>query len=100
MTYTEIISSLKKAGFRLKEKETTAGAKKAWLDAPVQSKSECMQAALKALPVPASLSDDEREIHGRGFECEFQTYSGKACLFIAVYQKGRRGLEYEMGIDC
>lgn len=102
MTYSQILTALRRAGFRVTDKETTPGAKKAWLDPPsyLRERAACMAAVALALPCTI-YPNDGFQCRGNGFEAEFQTYPEKGpCLFVAVYQKTRRGLAYEMGVDC
>jgi hypothetical protein len=95
MTYTQIISALRKAGFRVQGKETTDGARKAWLAMTVAlTRSECLDRAEKAVGA----------LHGVGYRIEYQEaeeygYDSPA-LFVAVTKGRPRGMEYRMGIDC
>ena len=102
---TDALSSL---GYKVTEREDTAGAKKAWLDG--QSKDRHTEASFKKLAddlqkklpglkfnfVPASTSYSIMKIEGDGFEIEPQ---GNGSIFLAVYKGGEAGMEYSMGID-
>jgi len=102
---TDVLSSM---GYKVTEREDTAGAKKAWLDGPSKDRhtevsfkklADDLQKKLPGLKsnfVPARTTYSIMKIEGDGFEIEPQ---GNGTIFLAVYKGGSAGMEYSMGID-
>lgn len=104
----KITDALSSFGYKVTEREDTAGAKKAWLDGPTKDRhteasfkklANDLQKKLSGLKfnfVPARTTYSIMKIEGDGFEIEPQ---GNGSIFLAVYKSGSAGVEYSMGID-
>jgi hypothetical protein len=98
ITKTYIAEKLKKAGWRVKSGEDTAGAKKYWLCCGNKTEAKVILRKLGA----TSSSSYPNEFKGNGWETIFQGRdedSRRQILFVEVYRRNRAGYLHRMGID-
>lgn len=107
VTVGNLVAALKKAGFKVKDKETTEGAYKTWLELRKVEKGksyfvETMDAARNALtPFGIRFYDNDGcGFRGRGWELEYQNEWEYRGIFLAIYKGRPREVEYAHGIDC
>jgi len=102
----QINDLLKSVGFKIDGRETTAGAIKTWLKKEDGFTMEEILDVLK-LVFPRTYIHEYEIVFGKGPKVK-DIYvpgvatlekQGKTGLFVAVYQRGRGGMEYEMGLD-
>jgi len=96
----QIIDALKSLGYKVEEREKSAGALKTWLATNKPMNLEDLATKLsKKIPgtkfIPPLIDTMDPEIKGPGFKIEPQ---GKGSIFVAVYAGPRKG-EYAVGLD-